>query len=144
MRLTRIGTVVAAVTATFTLATPAFAIFSGGASASCGYSQTCSGAAQDIPGVGSAGTDVAVNCNAQTPYTVQATIVRCYIWGNNGDKHYTSPVLTQGQASSLAYRFNARSDNLTSRSYILCVGAGYYSTGGTYFGPTNYACNTGV
>lgn len=142
MRVTR--TAIAALTAALAVASPASAYFSGGASASCGYSQQCSGAAQDVISVGSSGTDVTVNCNASETFSVQATIVRCYIWGNNGDKHYTNPVYTQGQASALTHTFDAWSDNLTSRSYILCVGAGYVSTGGTYRGPTNYVCNPGV
>lgn len=142
MTFIRVGAVLTAITATLALAPPASAIFSGGASASCGYGQTCSGAAQDVPGIGSSGTDVTVNCNAQTPYSVQATIVQCYIWGNTGDRHYTIPVYTQGQASSLTHTFD--SWNLSSRSYILCVGAGYVSAGGVYRAPTNYACNPGI
>jgi hypothetical protein len=144
MRLTRTRTVVAALAVTLSLATPVLALTSGGASASCGYAQSCSGAAQDVPGLGSSGTDVQVNCNATTPSRVQATIVRCYIRGNTGDVHYTNKILTQGQASVLKHRFSAWGDNLTSRSYILCVGAGYYSTSGALHDVTGYVCNPGV
>src|SRR5882724_9060366 len=64
-RLAVIG--VAASLATVVAASPASALFSGGATASCGYGQSCSGAAQDVPDVGSAGSSVEVNCNATTP-----------------------------------------------------------------------------
>ena len=111
------------------------------APSNCGYSQTCAGYAQDVPGVGT-GTDIEVSCTAAGTRDVQATIVRCYIQGNNGDIHYTNSVLTQGRASTLTYTFDAW--NLSSRTYNVCVGAGYYSTGGTYFAPTGYKCGSAV
>jgi len=142
MKVRRVLAIGAVLVAAMCQALPASALFSGGASANCGYwgDQQCSGVAQDIPGVGAAGSDVEVNCNATTPYTVQATVVQCYIWGNNGDKHYTNAVLTQGQASALTYRFS--SWELSSRSYVVCVGAGYFD--GTYYDPSNFVCNPGV
>jgi hypothetical protein len=125
-----------------TMAAPASAVVSASLTASCGYSQTCSGYAQDVPGVGASGTDVQVSCSATTPYQVQATVVRCYIVGNNGDAHWAPATLTQGQASTMQHRFPAWS--LTSRSYQVCVGAGYYSVGGTYFAPAGYVCGASV
>lgn len=119
---------------------PAYAVFSGGATTACGYfGQSCSGFAQDRPGVGSAGDDVLVNCNAaETSFTVQATVVNCYIKGNTGDVHYAVATVTQGQASTLEYDFPAIT--LTSRSYQLCVGAGYFATNGAYNAPAGYTC----
>ena len=118
---------------------PAYAVFSGGATTACGYfGQSCSGAAQDKPGVGSAGDDVLVNCNADETFTVQATIVNCYIKGNLGDVHYATATVTQGEASALVYDFPGYL--LKSRGYQLCVGAGYFATNGAYNGPTGYTC----
>ena len=74
MKVRRVLAIGAVLVAAMCQALPASALFSGGASANCGYwgDQQCSGVAQDIPGVGAAGSDVEVNCNATTPYTVQA------------------------------------------------------------------------
>jgi hypothetical protein len=124
------------------VATPAGAVASAQLSpANCGYNHTCVGYAQDVVGVGT-GTDVFVSCTAAGTASVQATIVRCYIKGNTGDIHYTNPVLTQGNASTLTHTFDAWS--LQSRTYTICVGAGYYSNSGTYFAPTNYKCGSAV
>ena len=142
MKLRRVLALGAMLVAAMSPALPASALFSGGATASCGYfdDQACSGFAQDVPGVGSAGTDVEVDCNATTPFSVQATVVQCYIQGNNGDIHWTGAVLTQGRASAMTHDFAAW--ELSSRSYVLCVGAGYFD--GTYNAPTNFVCNPGV
>ncbi|HVF06009.1 MAG TPA: hypothetical protein VNA20_14300 [Frankiaceae bacterium] len=147
MRFTRIAPVLTATTAlsaALVLATPASAVTSGGAN-SCGYYlgsgwQQCAGVAQDIPGIGSAGTDVQVNCDAYSQAYVQATIVQCFILGNNGDKHYTPSVYTQGYASSLTYTFDSWAHNLTSRTYQLCIQAGYVSGDGYTFVARNPAC----
>jgi hypothetical protein len=133
------------------MAAPASAYVAVTATATCGYSQTCAGYAQDVPGAGT-GADVAVSCTANTPYTlkanaqqafslhpVQATVVDCFIWGNSGDTHYIpGPVLTQGQASTTTYTFDAW--YLSSRTYRVCVGAGYFGTDGSYREPANYTC----
>lgn len=122
-------------------AAPASATASVHLTAGCGYGQTCTGTAQDVPGRGT-GADVAVSCSAYTPYEVQATIVQCFIKGNAGDVHYTPRKLTQGQASTLTHTFGAWS--LTSRTYQICVGAGLYSTGGTHNAPTGFSCGAAV
>ncbi|MDQ1698632.1 MAG: hypothetical protein QOG34_495 [Frankiaceae bacterium] len=142
MKVRRVLAIGAIALAAMCQAVPASAVFSGGATATCGYwqEQQCSGFAQDVPGVGSAGSDVEVTCSATTPYVVQATVVQCFIWGNNGDTHYTTPTLTEGQASTQTYRFS--SWELSSRSYIVCVGAGTFD--GTYNEPSNFVCNPGI
>lgn len=138
----RVLAVGAVVVAAMCQALPASALFSGGASANCGYwgTQVCSGFAQDVPGVGASGSDVEVSCTATTPYFVQATVVQCYILGNNGDTHWTGAVLTQENASTLTARFPAW--ELSSRSYVVCVGAGIFD--GSYEAPSNFVCNPGI
>ncbi len=124
-------------------ATPSSAMASISVTASCGYGQTCSGYAQDVPQAGT-GADVQVSCSAYTPTpfatisSAQATVVQCYIRGNNGDVHWTNAVLTQGDFSTLTDQFDAW--DLTSRTYQVCVGAGYFDFGGNYHAPTNFAC----
>ncbi len=123
------------------MGTPASAMAAISVTTSCGYSQTCEGYAQDVPNVGT-GADVTVSCTVYTPFSVQATTVQCYILGNTGDVHYTPTKLTQGQASTTNYTFD--SSSLTSRSYNICVGGGYFSNGGTNFAPTNFRCGSAV
>jgi len=125
-------------------AAPASALASVGlAPSSCGYwyDQTCAGYAQDVIGVGS-GSDVAVACDATSRYSVQITIVQCYIEGNNGDQHYSRAVWTQGQTSALTETFPAWS--LQSRAYRVCVGAGYVDTWGNVYLPDGYSCGASV
>lgn len=119
---------------------PAGAVVSA-AGGNCGYGQTCAAYAQSVPRVGT-GSDVVVNCSAATPYTVQITVVQCYIRGNNGDVHWTSPQFTQGQASTLTATFGAW--DLRSNVYQVCTGAGVVTTGGTYYGPTGFVCGAVV
>ncbi len=148
MRKSRIRTALGAVAAAPALlaftASPASALASVSlAPSNCGYwyDQTCAGYGQDVPGVGTSGTDVEASCTARTPYAVQATVVQCYIEGNNGDQHWTDPVLTQGQVSTLTWRFSAW--DLSSRAYKVCVGAGYFDASG-YTPPGGFQCGTGV
>ena len=121
--------------------TPASALVSA-ATASCGinWSQMCSGYEQDVPGLGTAATGVAVSCTAATPFLVDATIVQCYIRGSQGDEHWTPPKLTQGPVSTVVATFGA--SELRSRAYQVCVLAGYYN--GAYHEQDNATCGTGI
>lgn len=121
-------------------AAPASA-FASAAGGNCGYgrNQVCVAYAQSVPQVGT-GSDVTVSCTALTTQSVQATIVQCYIVGNNGDVHWTPAILTQGQASTLVHTFDAW--DLTSNTYRVCTGAGIFN--GTYFGPSNFVCGSVV
>lgn len=134
--LSRISLVVAVgMTAVAVSAAPASAMASVSVTSNCGYGQWCTGYAQSVPQVGT-GSSVQVSCTAVTPYTVQATVVQCYIEGNNGDVHWTDAVLTQGRVSTLTETFDAWS--LRSNAYRICTGAGIFN--GTYYGPANFVC----
>lgn len=123
-----------------TNATPASA-FASAAGGNCGYgrNQVCVAYAQSVVQVGT-GTDVAVSCSAVTTQTVQATVVQCYIEGNNGDVHWTDAILTSGQVSTLEHTFDAW--YLRSNTYRVCTGAGVFN--GTYHGPSNFVCGSVV
>lgn len=141
-RVVSVVSVAVAVPAMFVAtATPSSAVASV-AAGTCGYggyAQTCEGWAQDVPGLGT-GADVTVACTAATAgRVVEATIVGCYIRGNNGDVHYAPDRLTNGQSSTRTYTFD--SWGLLSRTYELCVGAGYYNPG-VYRAPTGFRCGT--
>jgi hypothetical protein len=139
--LKTLGTVAVAVGAVAGSAMPASAATSPLLPTSCGvwYDQTCTGFAQDVPSVGSSGSDLLVTCAAAgTHLTDQGTIVRCYIEGNEGDVHYTTSRWTQGPASATVQVFPAY--ELTSRSYHVCVGAGFVDEGGQVYEPDGYSC----
>jgi hypothetical protein len=110
---------------------------SGGSLPPCGYGQYCEGEAQSVPSVGIGGNSITAACQAVTPYVVDATVASCYIKGTRGDVHYAVDKLTQGEASNLTYTFDPTI--LSSTSYILCEGAGYYA-GGVFNKPVNYTC----
>jgi len=142
--LTALGAVAAAPALLAFTASPASALASASLQPSnCGawYNQTCAGYAQDVPGVGASGTDVEVSCSA-TGTQYDATVVQCYIEGNNGDTHWTDPVLTQGGASTLTFRFGAWT--LSSRAYRVCVGAGFFDSSYGYVAPDNFTCGSVV
>lgn len=139
-KIMRLGIVAVATGAVVAVAaSPASALASASVGGNCGYnrSQACLAYAQSVPRVGT-GTDVQVSCSAATTRTVQATIVQCYIRGNNGDVHYTPATLTQGQASTLTHTFDAWS--LTSNTYQICTGAGVFN--GSYIAPSNFVCGS--
>jgi len=112
----------------------------------CGYSsgghyQQCHGQAQSTPKVGT-GEDVRAVCSAETPFSVQATIVSCEIIGTNGDTHWSGATVLNGPAAALTHTWSA--SELSSNSYLLCVYAGYISTTGVYHQQTNGPCGITV
>lgn len=119
---------------------------SSAAGADCGYGsgghyQQCHGQAQSTPKVGT-GEDVRAVCAAETPFSVQATIVSCKIVGTNGDTHWSNATVLNGEAAALTQTWPA--SDLSSNSYTLCVYAGYISSTGVYHAPTNPACGVTV
>lgn len=116
------------------------------APADCGYSsgghyQQCHGQAQSTPKVGT-GQDVRAVCSAESPFSVQATIVSCEIIGTNGDTHWSGATVINGPASVLVHTWPA--SELSSNSYQLCVYAGFISTTGVYHAPDHPACGVTV
>ena len=104
----------------------------------CGYQQYCFATTVDDPVT----RDLTVVCGAAGPATAQVTVVSCYVVGNNGDVHYGPRTLTSGISTVSTWTVPAWSRRSTS--YTVCVGAGYYSTGGTYYAPANYICGSTV
>ncbi|MDQ1700725.1 MAG: hypothetical protein QOG34_2588 [Frankiaceae bacterium] len=110
---------------------------SDGVTVNCGYSQTCEGEGQSVPTVGIGGNSIDVACQAVTPFVVSATIASCYIQGTKGDVHWATDALTNGQVSNTTASFAA--SVLSSPSYVLCMGAGYYDAG-VFHRPIGYVC----
>lgn len=137
-----IGAAAVAAVALGTPASPATAVTAGGiATASignCGYggAQYCTGYGQGVP-VGLSTLTVAITCSASSPFVVDRTGVGCYIKGLSDGKTYlqTGPFFTAGNES-----VTANEGTVPFQGYLLCVGAGWSTTNGTYHGVQGYQC----
>lgn len=105
----------------------------------CGASssQICYGAGQPVP-VGLSSLRVTFTCTAVSSFVVDRTGVGCYLVGLTDGLQYahTGPLFTVGNQSTIA---NA-AVTVPFQAYKLCVGAGYSTATGAYYGVQGYRC----
>lgn len=99
--------------------------------------QTRYGAGQPVP-VGLSSLRVTFSCTAASPLVVDRTGVGCYLVGLSDGLQYahTGPLFTVGNQSTIA---NVAA-TVPFQAYKLCVGAGYSTATGAYYGVQGYRC----
>lgn len=131
--------VIAGVAAATLAPSSAHAMYVRPAAGNCGPSarQVCYGAGQPVP-VGLSSLRVTFTCSAVSPLVVDRTGVACYLVGLTDGVQYahTGPLFTVGNQSTIA---NAAA-TVPFQAYKLCVGAGYSTATGGYYGIQGYRC----